>query len=177
MNTRLIARCTGPRPFDGACGFLRRFGWCGHFVMACREITPCFRFVCFTPDCVAKLFAAVRSSNYRIRLSTVLNRRCAPVLVLESILLSSVAKIVLQHNPPESRHREVAAKCLLRAKRRHSHCSRFSYSITSSASESRLSEIWMPSAFAVLRLITSSNLLTVCTGRSAGLPPASTFAA
>src|SRR5262245_3856772 len=36
MNTRLIARCTGPRPFDGACGFLRRFGWCGHFVMACR---------------------------------------------------------------------------------------------------------------------------------------------
>ena len=35
MNARLIARCTGPRPFDGACGFLRRFGWCGHFVMAC----------------------------------------------------------------------------------------------------------------------------------------------
>ena len=21
----------GPRPFDGACGFLRRFGWCGPF--------------------------------------------------------------------------------------------------------------------------------------------------
>src|SRR5262249_26937465 len=35
MNARLMARCTGPRPFDGACGFLRRFGWCGHFVMAC----------------------------------------------------------------------------------------------------------------------------------------------
>src|SRR5262245_4330462 len=38
MNARLIARCTGPRPFDGACGFLRRFGWCGHFVMACPAI-------------------------------------------------------------------------------------------------------------------------------------------
>jgi hypothetical protein len=37
MNARLIARCTGPRPFDGACGFLRRFGWCGHFVMARRS--------------------------------------------------------------------------------------------------------------------------------------------
>jgi hypothetical protein len=37
MNTRLIARCTGPRPFDGACGFLRRFGWCGHFVMGARS--------------------------------------------------------------------------------------------------------------------------------------------
>src|SRR5215472_7877505 len=39
MNARLIARCTGPRPFDGACGFLRRFGWCGHFVMVCREFS------------------------------------------------------------------------------------------------------------------------------------------
>ena len=36
MNTRLIARCTGPQPFEGASGLLHRFGWCGHFVMACR---------------------------------------------------------------------------------------------------------------------------------------------
>src|SRR5262249_47076380 len=36
MNARLIARCTGPRPFDGACGFLRKFGWCCHFVMVWR---------------------------------------------------------------------------------------------------------------------------------------------
>jgi hypothetical protein len=49
-------------------------------------------------DCVAKLFAALRKSNFRIRLNRVLNRRCAPVLVLESILLNLVAKIVLQHN-------------------------------------------------------------------------------
>jgi uncharacterized protein YjbJ (UPF0337 family) len=36
MNARLIARCTGPRPFDGACGFLRSLdgvaisSWCAH---------------------------------------------------------------------------------------------------------------------------------------------------
>src|SRR5437870_3402388 len=45
------------------------------------------------------------------------------------------------------------------------------YSITSSASESRLSEILMPSAFAVLRLITVSNLVGCRTGRSAGFAP------
>jgi hypothetical protein len=51
-------------------------------------------------DCVAKLFAALRRSNYRIQLNAVLSRCCAAVLVLESILLSLVAKIVLQHNLP-----------------------------------------------------------------------------
>src|SRR6266446_5549852 len=40
-----------------------------------------------------------------------------------------------------------------------------------SASESRLSEMLTPSAFAVLRLITNSNLVTCCTGRSAGFVP------
>jgi hypothetical protein len=54
-----------------------------------------------TCDCVAKLFAALRNSNYRIQLSLVLNRCCAPVLALESILLNSVVKIVLQHNLPK----------------------------------------------------------------------------
>src|SRR6266516_7308874 len=39
------------------------------------------------------------------------------------------------------------------------------HSITSSASESRLSEIWMPSAFAVLTLITNSNFVGSITGR------------
>src|SRR5262249_62001497 len=42
------------------------------------------------------------------------------------------------------------------------------HSITSSASESRLSEILTPSALAVLRLITVSNLVGCSTGRSAG---------
>ena len=40
------------------------------------------------------------------------------------------------------------------------------YSITSAASESKLSEILTPSSFAVLRLITSSNLVGCRTGRS-----------
>ena len=45
------------------------------------------------------------------------------------------------------------------------------HSITSSASASSLSGIWRPSAFAVLRLITSSNLVGCTTGRSAGFSP------
>src|SRR5262249_24446490 len=45
------------------------------------------------------------------------------------------------------------------------------HSITSSASVSRLSEMLTPSALAVLRLITSSNLVGCRTGRSAGLAP------
>src|SRR5262249_18342350 len=50
------------------------------------------------------------------------------------------------------------------------------HSITSSASESRLSEILMPSASAVLRLITVSNLVGCSTGRSAGFAPLRIFA-
>src|SRR5262245_1246907 len=50
------------------------------------------------------------------------------------------------------------------------------HSITSSASESRLSEILTPSTFAVLRLITSSYLVGCRTGRSAGFAPLRIFA-
>jgi hypothetical protein len=49
-------------------------------------------------DCVAKLFAALRSRNNRIRLNGALNQCCAFAFVLESILLILVVKIVLQHN-------------------------------------------------------------------------------
>jgi hypothetical protein len=45
------------------------------------------------------------------------------------------------------------------------------HSITSSAMASNLSGTVRPSALAVLRLITSSNLVGCCTGRSAGLSP------
>src|SRR5215475_11400440 len=45
------------------------------------------------------------------------------------------------------------------------------HSITSSASDSTLSENLTPSAFAVLRLITNSNLLHCMTGKSAGFAP------
>jgi hypothetical protein len=51
-------------------------------------------------DCVAKLFAALRESNNRIRLNDVLNQCCALAFVLESTLLILIAKIVLQHNLP-----------------------------------------------------------------------------
>ena len=45
------------------------------------------------------------------------------------------------------------------------------YSITSSARASSIGGISRPSAFAVLRLITSSNLVDRITGRSAGFLP------
>src|SRR5262245_60323430 len=45
------------------------------------------------------------------------------------------------------------------------------HSITSSASARSLSGIWRPSVLAVLRLMTSSNLVGTCTGRSAGFSP------
>ena len=45
------------------------------------------------------------------------------------------------------------------------------YSITSSARPSNGSGTVMPSALAVLRLITSSYLVGACTGRSAGVSP------
>src|SRR5262249_38943433 len=45
------------------------------------------------------------------------------------------------------------------------------HSITSSDSASNLSGISRPSAFAVLRLITNSNLVGCSTGKSAGLAP------
>src|SRR5262249_16387927 len=45
------------------------------------------------------------------------------------------------------------------------------HSMTSSASASSLSGIWRPSAFAVLRLITSWYLVGACTGKSPGLVP------
>src|SRR5450759_3443487 len=54
------------------------------------------------PDCVAKLFAALREGNNRIRLNDVLNQCCALAFVLKSILLILIVKIVLQHNPTEA---------------------------------------------------------------------------
>src|SRR5262249_52358575 len=48
------------------------------------------------------------------------------------------------------------------------------HSITSSATASNLSEISRPRVFAVLRLITRSNLVGCTTGKSAGFSPLST---
>src|SRR5215510_9363619 len=47
----------------------------------------------------------------------------------------------------------------------------FGYSITSSARANTLAGISKPSARAVLRLITVSNFVGCCTGKSAGLSP------
>jgi len=48
---------------------------------------------------------------------------------------------------------------------------RTSYSITSVACATSVVGTVMPSALAVLRFITSSNLVGCCTGRSAGFAP------
>src|SRR5262245_54357672 len=53
---------------------------------------------------------------------------------------------------------------------------RCNHSITSSASDSRLSEMLIPSAFAVFMLMISSNLVTCSTGSSAGFAPFRIFA-
>jgi hypothetical protein len=54
-------------------------------------------FVRYWRDCVAKLFAALRERNDRIRLNASLNQYCVSAFVLESMLLGFVVKIVLQH--------------------------------------------------------------------------------
>ena len=51
------------------------------------------------------------------------------------------------------------------------HCRSWTYSITSSARASIEGGTVRPRAFAVLRLINSSNLVGCCTGRSCGLAP------
>jgi len=68
---------------------------------------------------------------------------------------------------------------LLRARRKRPSCRAAEqrdelaafHSITSSASASSLSGIWRPSDLAVLRLMTSSNLVGCSTGRFAGFAP------
>src|SRR5262245_43271955 len=75
--------------------------------------------VCYSLDCVATLFAALRTRNYRIRLNGVLNRCCALVHNLESILRAQALKIVLQHNPLGSRHRADASALRLRVNTGH----------------------------------------------------------
>src|SRR5262249_54852286 len=68
----------------------------------------------------------------------------------------------------------------LRTRRERPHCSRAAeqrdelaprHSITASARASTVAGKARPSAFAVLRLMTSSYLVGACTGRSAGFSP------
>ena len=70
---------------------------------------------------------------------------------------------------PDSRHRFSSAWCQYQQPRGR-------YSITASARSKIEVGNSMPTAFAVLRLTTNSNLLGCSTGRSAGLAPRSTLA-
>ena len=73
---------------------------------------------------------------------------------------------------PKSGHCGAASRCPLCAKSRLMQCSKKDrYSITWSARTSRVSGIFNPSAFAVLRLITSSNLVGRSMGSSLGFVP------
>src|SRR5215475_12423447 len=77
-----------------------------HFSEVTNEVSD-FR---LREECVAKLFAALRERNYRIRPNSTLNRCCAPAVVLESILLNLVGKIVLQHIREQSRLNAIVAR-------------------------------------------------------------------
>jgi hypothetical protein len=68
------------------------------------DILQCNRHVRFTPERVAKLFAALRASNNRIEANGPLNQYCALAVDIESMLRGRALKIVLQHIPPESGH-------------------------------------------------------------------------
>src|SRR5215471_9701046 len=73
---------------------------------------------------------------------------------------------------PNSGHRNSIVRCLLCAKSRHYASQQNSgYSITSSARSSNDGGMVIPRDLAVLRLITKSNLVGSCTGKSDGLSP------
>src|SRR5262249_7622402 len=91
--------------------------------------------------------------------------------------VEEIAEGVPRRQSEKSDHRR---RLLLRARRERPCRSRAEqgdelappdHSITSSARASSDGETSRPSAFAVLRLIASSNLVGVCTGRSPGLAP------
>jgi hypothetical protein len=56
------------------------------------------------PECVAKLFAALRARNNRILVDGATNQRCALSSDVESMFRQQPLKIVLQHIHPESGH-------------------------------------------------------------------------
>src|SRR5262245_57529309 len=73
----------------------------------CRRHQGLPRDVRFTPECVAKLFAALRARNNRIRVGGTTNQHCAFSSAVESIFRQQPLKIVLQHIPSESGHSAV----------------------------------------------------------------------
>jgi hypothetical protein len=74
------------------------------------------------PECVAKLFAALRVSNNRIEANGPLNQYCALAVDIESMLRGRALKIVLQHIHPESGHCSDEVTRPLSANSRHRAC-------------------------------------------------------
>ena len=100
-----------PRFFFGIlkCYTLMLNIWKGRYVHSWHLDSAAPAFVRYWSECGAKLFAALRSRNNRIRLSSALNQCCALAFVLESILLVFVVKIVLQHIRSNSGHHAMSA--------------------------------------------------------------------
>jgi hypothetical protein len=73
----------------------------------------------FPGECVAKLFAALRARNNRILVDGATNQRCALSSDVESMFRQQPLKIVLQHIPGQSGHRETEAKCPLMTQSGH----------------------------------------------------------
>jgi hypothetical protein len=101
-----------------------------------------------------------------------------PIFVLGPVGVKSTnyrAAPSLSALPPISRPRQDGFDATLSAITRLMHrsktCAIARYSITSSARSKNNSEIVSPSAFAVLRLMTSSNFVGCRIGKAAGLAP------
>src|SRR5262249_19592517 len=92
-------------------------------------------------------------------------RHTLPEIIVEAAVKSHV------RFTPESGHVQCTRRCLLWANSGHA---RF-YSISWSARPTSVFGTVRPSALAVLRLMTSSNLVACTTGNSAGFPPLRTL--
>jgi hypothetical protein len=88
-----------------------------------------------------------------------------------------IAALIDVRFTPKSGHCRATVGCPLCAKSGLMQCSKPRYSITSSAMASTPDGMASPSAFAVLRLITSVNLVGCRIGKSAAFAPLSIFAA
>ena len=105
-------------------------------------------------------FATVCVSSWRELMSALGQKQTCAVQKVMSAL------------PPKADMCGALARCPLCAKSGLLHRSKqHRYSITSSAAISKPGGTVKPSAFAVLRLMTVSNFVGVCTGRSAAFAP------
>jgi hypothetical protein len=156
MKARLIRTCTGPRPLDGVGGRLRRLRWCGHFIADLAH-----------------------SPSQRVAVVTA-NGRSLPALTCPIVRDVEGAKHRREwrHRPdhgyapnPTSLLRVRRERPRRRAAEQRDELAPVAHSITSSARCCKNKGTSRPSALAVLRLITSSNLTGIWTGSSLGFSP------